>query len=114
MAGTLGMSRSTGQGMDGLEHLFQSIRDILTTPIGTRPMRREYGSDLFSLIDRPAEPGLFIEIYAAIAAALAKWEPRFKLTYVKATRAEAGLLEIDLRGLYLVDGREITLEGVVA
>lgn len=113
MAGTLGMSRSTGGSLDGLEHLFQSIRDILTTPIGTRPMRRDYGSELFSLIDRPAEPGLMIEIFAAVASALARWEPRFKLTFVRATAAEAGRLEVDLRGVYLLDGSEITFEGVV-
>lgn len=114
MTGTRGMSGSTGKGLDGLDHLWQSIRDILTTPIGTRVMRRDYGSELFGLIDRPTEPGLLIEVYAAVADALAKWEPRFKLTYVKATLAEAGRLEVDVRGVYLIEGREITLEGVVA
>lgn len=114
MSGLRGMSGTTGKGLDGLDHLWQSIHDILTTPIGTRVMRRDYGSDLFSLIDRPTEPGLLIEVYAAVAEALDKWEPRFKLTYVKATAAEAGRLAIDVRGKLLIDGREVTLEGVVA
>ena len=66
MAGIRGMSMATGKGLDGLEHLFQSIRDILTTPVGSRVMRREYGSKLFELVDRPMEPGLDIEIKAAV------------------------------------------------
>jgi len=109
-----GMNNLSGTGLDGLNHLFQSIRDILTTPLGSRVMRREYGSTLFQLIDRPMAPDLLIEIYAAVADALAKWEPRFRLSYVKATYVKAGRLTIDVRGLYIPDGREITLEGVVA
>lgn len=114
MAGIRGMSMATGKGLDGLEHLFQSIRDILTTPVGSRVMRREYGSKLFELVDRPMEPGLDIEIKAAVAAALNRWEPRFRLTFVRVTAAAAGHLQLDLRGVYRPDGREITLEGVVA
>jgi phage baseplate assembly protein W len=105
---------TTGKGLDGLEHLFQSIRDILTTPVGSRVMRREYGSRLFGLVDRPMEPGLDIEIKAAVAEALNRWEPRFRLTFVRVTKAAAGGLQLDLRGVYRPNGQEITLEGVVA
>ncbi len=108
------MSNTSGKALDGLDHLYQSIRDILTTPIGTRVMRREYGSRLFDLIDRPTEPGLLIEVHAAVAEALDRWEPRFRLTFVSATFATAGQVSIDLRGVLLESGREITLEGVVA
>lgn len=114
MTGIRGMDNTTGRGLDGLGHLFQSIRDILTTPIGSRVMRREYGSRLFELIDRPVNSALLVDIYAAVAEALDRWEPRFKLTHVVATFAEPGRLEIDLKGVYRPDGREITLEGVVA
>jgi hypothetical protein len=49
-----GMSRTTGKYLDDLEHLKQSIVDILTTPIGSRIMRCEYGFNLFYSIDQPA------------------------------------------------------------
>lgn len=114
MAGVRGMSRVAGKALDGIDHLYQSIQDILTTPVGSRIMRRDYGSKLFSLVDRPAEPGIDIEIKAAVAEALDRWEPRFRLTFVKVTVAEAGQMILDLRGVYLPDGKEITLEGVVA
>ena len=47
-----GMDASTGQPLTGSAHLVQSIRDILTTPIGSRVMRRDYGSRLPALLAR--------------------------------------------------------------
>ena len=44
MATDSGMHRTTGAGLSGIEHLRQSIADILTTPLGTRLQRRTYGS----------------------------------------------------------------------
>ena len=38
----IGMDRHTGQPISGLDHLLQSIEDILTTPLGSRLMRPEY------------------------------------------------------------------------
>lgn len=42
----IGMNRETGKALTGIEHIQQSIRDILVTPIGSRVMRRKYGSAL--------------------------------------------------------------------
>lgn len=74
-----GMDRHTGKPLSGTDHLGQSIGDILTTPIGTRPMRRDYGSMLFELIDQPMNGATRLLIYAASALALARWEPRLSL-----------------------------------
>ncbi|HEN3606819.1 TPA: baseplate assembly protein, partial [Yersinia enterocolitica] len=40
----LGMSRNTGQTITDADHISQSIADILITPVGSRVMRRAYGS----------------------------------------------------------------------
>ena len=40
----LGMNSQTGLSISEVEHIRQSVRDILVTPIGSRVMRREYGS----------------------------------------------------------------------
>ena len=109
----IGVSATTGQHLDDLDHLYQSIRDILTTRIGTRIMRRTYGSRLPQLVDTPMHPDRAIEWYAATAEALAAWEPRFRLTRVQMAEASAaGRLSLDLEGEYLPDGREIKLEGI--
>ncbi|MCV6588938.1 MAG: hypothetical protein OIF57_07920 [Marinobacterium sp.] len=48
-----GMDSVTGKPLADMAHIRQSITNILTTPIGTRVMRRDYGSVLPDLIDRP-------------------------------------------------------------
>ncbi len=95
----LGMDRLSGAPLDGDAHLAQSIGDILSTPIGSRVMRRDYGSMLFELIDRPLNAATRLQLFAATAIALARWEPRLRLTRVGLSRAGAdGHVAIDIEG----------------
>ncbi|CAG2144417.1 hypothetical protein LMG31506_03001 [Cupriavidus yeoncheonensis] len=107
-----GIDATTGTALGGLAHLRQSIRDILTTPIGSRVMRREYGSRLFKLVDAPLNRATILDIYAATADALARWEPRFKLTKTSIASTDGGAVVLDLTGEYLPDGRTVTLDGI--
>lgn len=107
-----GMDATTGKPLDGIAHLKQSIRDVLTTPLGSRVMRRDYGSRLFSLVDSPLTPDSIGDIYAATIEALNKWEPRIYPQRVQVATAEAGRIEIDLTAIYLPDGRVITIDGI--
>lgn len=94
-----GMSATTGQVLDGLEHLAQSIADILTTPIGTRVQRRDYGSLLPELIDAPMNPANRMRLFGATASALMRWEPRIRLTRIDLTAGEVpGGFVLDLEG----------------
>ena len=95
-----------------MDHLRQSIRDILTTPIGSRVMRRDYGSKIYRLIDAPMNRSTLLAIYAATADAIHKWEPRLRLSKMRIVSAAPGAIELDLTGEYLPDGRVITLDGV--
>lgn len=79
----MGMSRQTGQLLNPDDHLRQSINDILMTPIGSRILRRDYGSLLPFLIDQPANPATKLKLMAAIATAIIKWEPRVKVRQVQ-------------------------------
>ena len=108
----LGINAHTGQALSGIDHLRQSICDILTTRIGTRVMRRDYGSRLPTLVDTPMTPRLAMDLYSATAEALARWEPRFKLTRVRIARAEVGQIVLDLEGIYLPDGTAAVLTAV--
>ena len=109
----LGTNVDTGAALEGIDHMMQSIRDILTTPIGSRVMRRDYGSRLFELLDHPTEPGIEVEIYAGVAEALDRWEPRFELKRVSVVSADAGHITLDIVGIYKPNGQEVTLPGVV-
>jgi len=75
-----GMNKSTGLALTDSEHISQSITDILTTPIGSRVMRREYGSEIFKLLDAPMNGTTKLRIMAATVMAIINWEPRVKVT----------------------------------
>ncbi|MGB0468572.1 MAG: GPW/gp25 family protein [Pontibacterium sp.] len=107
-----GMNAESGQALEGIAHLKQSVRDILTTPIGSRVMRRGYGSHLFELIDNPANSETIADIIAATAEALVTWEPRILVKKVTVVSAKPGQVVIDIEGLYRPDGQAITLEGI--
>lgn len=79
----IGMDATSGKRIEGDAHLAQSISDILSTPIGTRVGRRDYGSALFELIDAPLTALVRLRVFAATAVALARWEPRLRLKRVQ-------------------------------
>lgn len=95
----IGMSARTGRAIEGNAHLAQSIADILTTPIGSRLMRREYGSQLPDLIDWPTNDTTRLQAYAATAMALLRWEPRIRLSRVQLfLGARSGQVVLELEG----------------
>ena len=94
----IGMNKSTGKRIEGEAHIVQSIADILTTPLGSRVMRRDYGSRLFELIDAPLTDGSRLLWIAATAAAIRKWEPRVALEKVSLAIAAAGQVTLTLVG----------------
>ncbi|SDK67928.1 GPW/gp25 family protein [Billgrantia gudaonensis] len=110
-----GMNASTGRRLERLEHIRQSVRDILTTPIGSRVMRREYGSLLPELIDQPLSDALLLQAYAATVMALLRWEPRLRITAVRrsvsASQPGRATLEIDGQ---TVEGQPIRVEAPIA
>jgi len=95
---------NNGEQISGLDHLKQSVFDILRTPIGTRVLRRDYGSEVPALIDQPMNSQTIIKVFAAAAEALDKWEPRFDLKYIGVDNALPGSLEItELKGIWFPD-----------
>lgn len=108
----IGMDANTGKTLDGLDHLRQSVRDILTTPIGSRVMRREYGSRLYELVDRPMNGETLAELRMATVEALARWEPRISITHIEIGADANGRADLSISGL-VNDGTEVlTIEGV--
>lgn len=109
----LGMDARTGKRLEGDDHLRQSIADILTTPIGSRVMRRDYGSMLLDLIDQPANALTRLRLYAAVAVALMRWEPRIRLKKISIQPGDAPgawILQLEaIRNDQLVPGSFSTL-----
>ncbi|RXN69526.1 baseplate assembly protein [Providencia rettgeri] len=91
-----GMNRMDGKSLSDIEHIRQSVRDILITPIGSRIARRNYGSLLSELIDQPQNPALKLQLMSACYTALIKWEPRILLTRINLSSSEAAQVVIDI------------------
>ncbi|MER3383219.1 GPW/gp25 family protein [Pectobacterium aroidearum] len=104
----VGMSRDNGQTLSDLEHIRQSVRDILITPVGSRVMRRDYGSLLSALIDQPQNPAVKLQVMAACYMALLRWEPRITLTDINLTSTFDGKLAVDITGV-LADSNAVSL-----
>lgn len=97
----IGVDRRSGQPIAGLEHLRQSIEDILTTGLGSRRMRPDYGSNLRRYVDLPVNEGWKSAVQAEVARALGRWEPRLKLERVRVTAVLDGKITMELSGQYL-------------
>lgn len=115
-----GTNASTGKSIEGAAWIRQAIADILTTPIGTRVGRRDYGSRLFSLTDSTLNKSGLLAIYAATIEAIDKWlrdadgNKLIKILKVEATTiAQGGRVTITLTA-ELVGTGETTIIGGIA
>lgn len=104
-----GTSAASLTPLDGWDHVVQSIADILTTPRGSRVLRRDYGSTIPALLDRPINDETTLDFVIAAADALDRWEPRVRLERVQLVKASPeGVAALDLDLTYLEDGRTVT------
>ncbi|WP_235014735.1 GPW/gp25 family protein [Billgrantia desiderata] len=105
------MSAATGRQLEGIEHIQQSVRDILTTPLGSRVMRRDYGSLLPELIDQPLNGATALRAYSATVVALMKWEPRIRVRQITrlAPADQPGSLILDMTAQRTDTGEAIDL-----
>jgi len=101
----IGMDRRTGKPLTGLDHLRQSIEDILSTPLGSRRMRPEYGSNLRRYVDLPVNEGWKSAVQAEVARALQRWEPRVDLKRIKVVSVVDGQIGFEIGVDYLGEGK---------
>ena len=106
------MDASSGKNLSGLAHLRQSVQDILATPVGTRIMRRTYGSRLPYLVDAPVNGRVLMAIIAESAAAVRRWEPRLAVKRVQVDAVSPGYVRISMDALYRPLGQMLRLSGV--
>jgi phage baseplate assembly protein W len=109
-----GINRQTGKCLSGSAHLRQSVADILTTPVGSRVLVRDYGSDLLSLVDNPRDELTRLRIIAATASALARWEPRLQVNSVLVSWSDDSYsgCEVTVEGVNKETKEAVSLEGI--
>jgi phage baseplate assembly protein W len=83
----------------GTREIEESIRLILATAPGERPMRPEFGCAVHDYVFAPADAGTAGDIAYAVRVALERWEPRIDVedVTVRFERADEGVLYIDVR-----------------
>ncbi len=93
-----GMNAATGKPISGDARLAQSVADVLRTPIGTRVMRRDYGSLLPELIDSPQNPATRLAMTAATAVAIGRHVRRLTVSRVDVRFEPSATVAIDIEG----------------
>lgn len=91
------------------ESIQQSLQDIITTPIGSRVMRRSYGSLIFELIDQPINDVLVLKCYSAIYTAVSTWEQRINISQITVYSVEGSGLVFDIEGVFRASGQAMNL-----
>lgn len=99
----IGMDRHTGQPISGIEHLRQSMGDILGTRLGSRRQRPLYGSKIPYYVDLPVNEGWKSAVQAEAIRAIGRWEPRVKLAAVRVLSVLGGKVNLSIAGEYLGD-----------
>jgi hypothetical protein len=84
--------RVNGQGgnalVSGEENIKQSCLIILSTALGERAMRPDFGCGIYDLVFDPADASLAGRIEFFVANALEAWEPRITVKSVEAEMTE--------------------------
>lgn len=106
-----GMSKTNGTLLTADDHLAQSVNDIVTTLIGTRICRRDYGSIVPVIIDQPANLTTKMQLISSTATALIRWEPRLKIqqVIVQMTEDAAQFWQIIIKGTRTDTGVSVSI-----
>ena len=97
--------RYTGMNPDGTgqltdtDQLWNSVRDILTTPLASRVMRRDYGSMIPDLLDEPQNEVTRLQCMSAAVIALTMWEQRIALNGINISYSKDGAVTAELVGI---------------
>ena len=93
--------------MKYLVSIEDSIKDILSTPIGARVMLPQYGSRLFELIDRRVNDEFHADLSYFVIEAVQRWEKRVQIDEVKLVSFKDHKLSFKI---VLTNGKEIGVE----
>lgn len=85
-----GIDRRTWLPIGNLASALQSVELILSTRIGERVMRREFGAGVAELLGRLTTPTLFAAFQMLIATAIDLWEPRLRVRRVSVSGSVDG------------------------
>jgi phage baseplate assembly protein W len=72
-----------------IEAINNSLFNLMTCPIGSRPFEREYGSDLIQALFEPADSQTAQFLDLTLFQAIRRWEPRIELDRARSSIRES-------------------------
>ena len=90
-----GTSASLSQS-EGIEHVAESIRQILGTEIGSRVMRRDFGSRLRQIVFQPNDATIDTLVEHYVREAIERWEKRVVVGAVTVVHDERELGKVEI------------------
>ena len=94
-----GINKHTGKSISGIDYLQQRLDTLFTTPRMTRVMRRAYAG-IFHLVDKPVNQAFLVDLYAATAVAIKRWEPELNIKRITLESVAQGKVVLQLDGQY--------------
>lgn len=102
----------TGEPVHDLQHFIQCAADVVSTTIGTRVMRRHYGSGPASMVDAPDNASTRLRMVSGAATALLKWDNRLQLNRVQvAGGSTMGQVRFAIDGVVTIGNVQHVLSG---
>ena len=89
-----GIDPITGAQLDEIADIKNSIADIVKTPVGSRIMRRDYGSHCANIVDSPGNEAGALRLIAAAADGIARWERRVAMKSARVVPAFDGSAQL--------------------
>ena len=87
---------------EGSDDIEKAMVVILSTAVGERPMRPEFGCRIWDLLFEPINANTLGLMEDAVVEALSRWEPRATVTDVTVTPGGSGLGAVDIAIGYVV------------
>jgi hypothetical protein len=93
--GGTGTSASLSES-EGIEHVKESIQQILGTPIGSRVMRRDFGSRLHQVVFAPNDSTIDTLVEHYVREAIERWEKRVVVGPITVVHSERHLGRVEI------------------
>lgn len=104
----------TGLVIHDLEHYLQCAADIVTTFVGSRTMRRHYGSGVPDRIDAPDNAASRLRLISAAATGLLRWDDRAVLNRVRVAGGETmGRVQFAIDGVVTIGNARYELKSEI-
>ena len=87
---------------EGADDIEKAMSVILSTAIGERPMRPEFGCRIWDLLFEPINANTLGLMEDAVREALSRWEPRATVEDVTITPEARGLGAVDIDIAYVI------------